>query len=182
MKKSNILVIIGLIAIIIAIFLHVYNVYEELNASKKSIEILNKMKINLDEENINEYSLTLNIDGNEYIGIISIPSLNIELPVMNNYEHLNIAPGRYYGSVKTNDLIICAHSYKKHFKYIGNLNQGDIVKFIDINNIEHTYEVLEIEILSPNDILEMIENDFDLTLYTCTSDGLNRITVRCNKK
>ena len=23
--------------------------------------------------------------------------------------------------------------------------------------------------------------DFDLTLYTCTSDGNNRITVRCNR-
>ena len=27
---------------------------------------------------------------------------------------------------------------------------------------------------------EMINNDFDLTLYTCTTDGMNRITIRCN--
>ena len=30
-------------------------------------------------------------------------------------------------------------------------------------------------------VKEMIENDFDLTLYTCTVDGLNRVTVRLNR-
>ena len=43
------------------------------------------------------------------------------------------------------------------------------------------YEVLEIEILNSDDITYMIDNDFDLTLYTCTSDGKSRITVRCNR-
>ena len=49
------------------------------------------------------------------------------------------------------------------------------------NGIDYIYEVLEIEILKPTDVSKMIDNDFDLTLYTCTSDGLNRITVRCNQ-
>lgn len=28
----------------------------------------------------------------------------------------------------------------------------------------------------------MLDSEFDLTLYTCTDDGINRVTVRCNKK
>ena len=38
-----------------------------------------------------------------------------------------------------------------------------------------------IEILGPTDIKEMIENEFDLTLFTCTSDSQNRVTVRLNR-
>ena len=43
------------------------------------------------------------------------------------------------------------------------------------------YEVLEIEILKPTDVDKMVNNEFDLTLYTCTSDNMNRVTVRCNR-
>ena len=63
----------------------------------------------------------------------------------------------------------------------GKLNQKDIVIFRDINGINYIYEVLEIEILNPKEVSKMIDNEFDLTLYTCTNDGLNRITIRCNK-
>ena len=38
-----------------------------------------------------------------------------------------------------------------------------------------------IEILSPKDVKKMIDSPFDLTLYTCTSDNLNRVTVRLNR-
>ena len=37
------------------------------------------------------------------------------------------------------------------------------------------------EDLSVRDLERMIDSSFDLTLYTCTSDSRNRITVRCNK-
>ena len=126
---------------------------------------------------------TTNINGYDYIGTITIPTINLELPVMSEYDYnrLEIAPCRYYGSIYTNDLIICAHSYKTHFKYIDKLKQKDLILFTDINNNTHVYEVLEIEILKPTEVSEMINSDFDLTLYTCTYDGQNRITVRCNK-
>ena len=49
------------------------------------------------------------------------------------------------------------------------------------NGNNYIYEVVTIEVLKPNQVSEMINNDYDLTLYTCTNDGQNRITVRCNK-
>ena len=98
-----------------------------------------------------------------------------------DYERLNIAPCVYYGSLSTNDLIICGHSYKSHFKYLYNLNKNDRIVLTDAKGENHIYKVEVIEVLSPTDIEEMINNEFDLTLYTCTEDGLNRITVRCNR-
>ena len=62
-----------------------------------------------------------------------------------------------------------------------NLKQKDNIIFTDVDGYTYIYEVLEIEILNPKEVSKMINNDFDLTLYTCTSDGLNRITIRCNR-
>ena len=38
-----------------------------------------------------------------------------------------------------------------------------------------------VEILKPTEIKEMIESNFDLTLYTCTKDSKSRVTIRCNR-
>ena len=194
-KLGKIFIFIGSLLIIGSIILLAYNNYQEINASKKSKIALDIIKNNIDTTNEtdtittgelifneNKEMETTNVLGYDYLGTITIPTLNLELPVMSeyNYELLNIAPCRYYGSIYTNDLIICAHSYKTHFKYLNKLNQKDIVIFRDINGINYIYEVLEIEILKPNQVSEMINNDFDLTLYTCTNDGQNRITIRCN--
>lgn len=190
-KIGKKLIIIGISLIIISSILSIHNIYEENKAGKNSANVLNNMKDTIVEnvQNINneiekENTMqTININGYDYIGTITIPSLNLELPIMSEYDYdrLKISPCRYYGSIYTNDLIICAHSYKTHFKYISNLNQGDKIIITDTLGINYIYEVLEIEILNPTDISKMIDNEFDLTLYTCTNDGLKRITVRCNR-
>ena len=194
-NKSNIgkcLIIVGVLLILVSTLIVIYNSYLEFNAGVKSMDVVNVIRDNItndiDMVKLNNNSNNKDMDiisvaGNEYIGTIIIPKINLELPVMSDYDNqkLNIAPCRYYGSIHTNDLIICAHSYKTHFKYLSNLNQGDEIIFTDINGISYIYEVLEMEILNPNDVNEMIDNDFDLTLYTCTNDGLNRVTIRCNR-
>lgn len=194
-KLGKIFIFIGSILIIASIVLLTYNNYQEINAGKKSEIALDIIKSNIDKKNENNTITnqeiifnenkemeTTNINGNDYLGTITIPSLKLELPVLSEYDYelLNIAPCRYYGSIYTNDLIICAHSYKTHFKYLDKLKQKDIIIVTDIKGNNYIYEVLEIEILKPNQVSEMINNDFDLTLYTCTNDGQNRITIRCN--
>lgn len=188
---GKILIIFGLLSIMLSVLLIIHNSYLEINAGIKSKDAINIIKNNINESSniistINQESKdmsTISINGYDYIGTILIPTLNLELPVMSDYdnEKLNIAPCRYYGSIYTDDLIICAHSYKTHFKYLSNLVQGDTIIFTDVYGDNYIYEVLEIEVLNPNEISKMINNPFDLTLYTCTSDGLNRITIRCNK-
>ena len=192
-KLGKKFIVFGILLIFISLILLVYNTYKEYNANKKSQEVLNIMKNNLSDKdevtNIDNLSssseemLTINVGGFDYIGMIKIPVLNLELPVMSEYDYtrLDIAPCRYYGSLYTNDLIICAHSYKTHFLNIINLSKEDIIIFQDVNGKDYLYEVLEIEILNPKEVSKMIDNDFDLTLYTCTEDGMNRVTVRCNK-
>lgn len=182
-KLSKIFIIVGISLILISLTLFFTNIYNDYNASKiskKNYEIIKNTTIN-NEVELNEN--TIKIDDDEYIGIIDIPSLNLKLPVAStwNYEKMKKSPCRYYGSLENNDLVISAHSYKSQFGLIKNLNQGDKLIFTDVFSQVYVYEVKVVEILSPTDVEEMINSEFDLTLYTCTKDSKNRVTVRLNK-
>lgn len=123
------------------------------------------------------------IDGYEYIGYISVPALSLELPVMSDlsYEQLKLSPCRYCGSVRTDDLVIAAHNYARHFGNIKNLAVGDEVYFTDMDGVVFEYEVAELEILAPTDVEEMTDGGYGLTLFTCTYGGQSRVTVRCER-
>ena len=124
---------------------------------------------------------TMKVDGNECIGILSIPVLDLELPVLTNwsYAKLKKAPCHYYGSCYEKDFVIAAHNYEAHFGRLSELNPGDIVVFTDVNGMVYYYEVVLLETLQKDATKEMIASGFDLSLYTCTSGGGSRVTVRC---
>lgn len=195
-KIGKIFILIGILLIVTSGGLLVRNNYEEYEAGEKSNVVLQSMKNNIESQirevtevvfskdtSLEKEMSVVNIDGYDYMGVINIPSLGIELPIMNDYDEtrLRIAPVRYYGSIFTNDLVICAHSYKTHFGNLSKLKQEDVVILTDVNGETYFYEVLEIEVLEATDVEEMLDSEFDLTLYTCTSDGRKRVTVRCNK-
>lgn len=121
------------------------------------------------------------INGNAYIGVLELPTLGLELPVMSewSYSKLKVAPCRYKGSVYSHNLIILAHNYSTHFGTLKNLGIGDPVTFTDADGNVFRYEVLELETLMPSAIEEMESGDWDLTLFTCTVGGQSRVTVRC---
>ncbi len=123
------------------------------------------------------------IDGSQYIGIISIPRLNIELPVMSDwsYPKLRRAPCRYQGAAAAGDLIIAAHNFRTHFGNIQSLNTDDQIVFINANGEMFIYEVIETDMIGGRDIPSMLagaEDSWDLTLFTCTLSGQTRVTVR----
>ena len=123
------------------------------------------------------------IDDREYIGVLSIPALGLELPVISawDYPGLRVAPCRYTGSAYTDDLVIAAHNYASHFGRLRELSQGDSIRFTDTDGNVFDYVVSELEILEPYAVSQMTEGDWDLTLFTCTPGGQYRVTLRCNR-
>ena len=125
------------------------------------------------------------IDGYDYIGYLSIPSIGLALPVMQqwSYPGLKIAPGRYSGSLYTDDLVIAGHNYARHFSPLTQLTLGTEVLFVDMNDNTWHYAVSDTEVLQPTQIEEMAvktpENNWDLTLFTCTTTGQARYALRC---
>jgi sortase A len=123
------------------------------------------------------------IDGYGYIGYLSIPALDLELPVLStwDYTRLKIAPCRYSGSTKSDDLVIAAHNYARHFGKLSQLRTGDQVIFTDMDGVVTAYQVVAVEVLQPTAIEEVTSGAFDLTLITCTYGGKSRVTVRCDR-
>ena len=123
------------------------------------------------------------VNGRDYIGVLSIPSLGLELPVISQWDYpsLKIAPCRYSGSLYQNNLIICAHNYASHFGKLKELRSGDTVLFTDMDEHVVTFQVVERETLNPMDAEGMEAGDWDLTLFTCTIDGQTRVTIRLER-
>lgn len=126
---------------------------------------------------------TVELEGYSYIGYVSIPSLQLTLPVMADwsYPKLKLAPCRYCGSIYTRDLVLMAHNYGKHFGGLSRLNIGETVVFTDVHGVATEYTVVLIDILNPTDVEKMASGAYDLTLFTCTYGGKTRVTVRCRQ-
>ena len=132
------------------------------------------------------------IDGYEYIGILEIPSEDLSLPVMNewDYTRLKISPCRFTGSYYSDDLVICAHNYDKHLGRLLNIDLGVDVYFTNVEGLTIHYIVTNRETVEPTDVERMIENtgnsetsllDWDMTLFTCNLGGQTRCAVRCSR-
>ena len=124
---------------------------------------------------------TRSADGQTYIGVVEVPSLELSLPVISewSYPRLKKAPCRFVGSVYSRDMVICGHNYERHFGRLKDLSIGDEVRFTDAEGNVFYYTVCAMEQLEKKAVEEMITGDWDLTLFTCTKGGLTRVTVRC---
>lgn len=202
-RKINTFTMIGLLLLSAALCLTLYNLSDDMRAEGAAEAVMEELREAIsysteqglsngipavESKDFPDYILNpemempaQTIDGTDYIGILEIPVLNVVLPVLSDwsYPKLRMAPCRYTGSAYLNNMVIAAHNYESHFGRIKNLSQGDEVQFTDIDGNLFKYEVVEVEILSPDSTAEMTSGDWNLTLFTCTIGGQSRVTVRC---
>ena len=200
-RKGSGFILAGLLLIAAALLLTGYNLWEENRAADAAVEVTQQLVEMIPqvtepeipaEEIVPETPLYVTypemempaakIDSDLYIGILEIPALDLELPIMSSwsYPKLKVAPCRYTGSAYTKDLVIAAHNYKSHFGRLGNLALGDRITFTDVDGNVFTYEVAAQETLMPTAIREMTSGEWALTLFTCTVGGSYRVAVRCD--
>ncbi len=122
------------------------------------------------------------IDGFWYVGYLDLPALEAKVPVLTDYEDdkLKLSACCYFGSVETEDLVIAGHNYMTGFCRLGDLKSGDEVSFTNMDGETYYYEVAETELLNPQQVEEMVESDYELTLFSCNYSGSQRYTVRCH--
>ncbi len=196
-KRGLVCILAGLVLILAACGLTVYNMVDEKQAGENVAKALEHLRtqtiepgeLELPENILPVYELapeidmpTVEIDGHAYVGYIDIPTLGLNLPVMSEwtYPKMKIAPCKYWGSVYLDNMVICAHNYVNHFGKLGNIAVGAPVTFTDVEGNVFEYTVSEMIQLWPNQTLEMVKGlDWDLTLFTCDRSGRQRITVRC---
>ena len=201
-KIGKICMVLGALLILASLGLLAYNKWDATRADKaaqtalgelentltKTIEEKNKADdVVLQPELDPDQPMTeVELDGWNYIGYLSIPSIGLNLPVMSewSYAGLKIAPGRYSGSTYADNMVVCAHNYAKHFSPIKWLTEGAEVYFTDMDGMRWSYEVSAVETIQPTQIEKMTEKtedseNWDLTLFTCTTGGSARCAVRC---
>lgn len=213
-KAGMICMILGAVLIGAALSLFLYNEWDSARAEERAEQVLEQMQKQREDDAAEEETENedlggeeterteqenaladtddfgekmISIDGNDYIGWISIPSISLELPVMAQWseEGLKTAPGRYAGSLAEDNLVIAGHNYRRHFSPIKWLEPGTEVCFTDAEERVRYYEIEETEELLPDQVDAMItktETDtWDLTLFTCTTSGQARCAVRCKR-
>lgn len=144
---------------------------------------------NFDE--IPGYDSILNVSGTGVMGYVSIPSINVELPIYHGTAEgvLQIAAGHIQGSSlpvggASTHAVISGHRGLPSAKLFTDLDQiveGDIFT-INILNEVYTYEVERILIILPTetDKLAIFPGEDIVTLMTCTPYGVNshRLLIR----
>ena len=202
-KKGGFLITVGILLLIAAGGLVLYNVWDAKRAEETSNQIASELIEEIGDAvkdgltalpygSADTPMPTAMIDGYEYIGILEMPSLNLTLPVMKewDYDRLKISPCRFTGSYYTDDLVICAHNYAKHFSPIKWIEIGADVYFTNVEGLTIHYIVTNRETVEPTDVETMIENtknsetstmEWDMTLFTCNTGGQTRCAVRCSR-
>ncbi|MGI6249072.1 MAG: sortase [Acutalibacteraceae bacterium] len=183
-KRGIVAMILGLIMILGALGLSLYNAREESEAYAASEEILPELEKSIIELKADYSKKTVVMeDGNEYIGILDIPSQGIRLPVLSSWSYplLKIAPCRYSGYFDDEAFVIAGHNYARHFANLGKLVEGDKIYFTDVTGVKFAHTVKGVEILGRTQVEEMKNEDWDLTVFTCDYRGRMRVTVRCTR-
>lgn len=119
------------------------------------------------------------------LGILEIPALSLELPVLDgcSEELLERSVCRYAGTDPAlPGFVIAGHSYEEHFGRLSHLSEGDTVLFYRRDGTELLYSVTELSYIPGNAPEELLEEDWDLTLFTCSFDGSDRLLIRCAKQ
>ena len=200
--RGNVLMAIGMVLVMAAVGLTVYNIWDESRAENELTQTLSELDLLTESQStageilnipmvseIPDYVFnpeiempSLTLDRGVYIGVLEVPSLGLRLPVMKDwsYPNLKVSPCRYSGSVYLNNMVVAGHNYRSHFGGLSRVSVGDEVRFIDMDGNLFSYTVEETETVMPTDIEYMITGDWDLTLFTCTYGGRTRFTLRCS--
>ena len=190
-KAGKYVMFLGVLCIVAALCMAVYNAWDDHRATVESAEIVDEIRTAIvqrtdqepDTEENNTANETITGDGDTFLGCLLVPSMGLEIPIRSQFsmEGMESAAVCYAGSMEENNLVIGGHNYSRIFRPIKQLPEGALVQILDAGGKVTDYEVVSLEILNPDqvDALTADSDDWDLSLFTCTTGGGSRYVVRC---
>ena len=164
MKKitvyKTILVMLVITALVLATF--IIKKYIEGNKIESNIQsVLQEIKKEK-QSNPNQIDVIKEIDeeieGYKVVGIINIPKINIEYPILEktNKESLKLSITKFWGEKinQKGNVVLAGHNNlnNKMFGKIDKLENGDIIELTDSQMVAVEYQVFDKYIIDPNDI------------------------------
>ena len=121
----------------------------------------------------------LEVDGTDYIGILTIPAYKTEIPVASvwNEEKNRGIITRYYGSLTAYDLVLGADNVNGLFGFSKEITGGDSVFFTDTEGIIYTFTVEDV--IHTKSITKDIITFEGLTIFVRSRSGSDFIVVYC---
>ena len=192
--KNKVYKIIFCILIILIIFVIALIVIKEMKSNEneeKNQEVVENFS-NID--NTQKQELTLN--GYKVIGLIKIPAINLEYPILDmeisNPEEakapMKLAIIKYWGGEVNGygNLSLAGHNNYNGtmFGKTKNLKVGDIVELTDLNNQTIQYQIYDIFKTDPNDVTILETKDKtirEVTLITCTNGNRERLILKAKE-
>ena len=196
MKKITVYRIILVILVITALVLVVFVIKKNVDSNKlenntQSVlqEIKKEKKSNPNDIDVIQ-EIDQEIEGYKVVGIINIPKINIEYPILEktNKESLKLSITKFYGEKinQIGNVVLAGHNNlnNKMFGKIDKLENGDIIELTDSQMVTIKYEVFDKYIIDPNDIsciYPVDENSREVTLITCINRDKNRLIVKARE-
>ena len=183
-KKSNKLFIISVINLVIGITLFTYNsvydYYLNMLDKNKVDNYINDSKIKVNVVSIDNENTINNEEVNNYLGVISIPKINLEQgfygidnPMNNVDKNIELISNSNMPDVENGTLILAAHSGNDRVSYFNKLYKLNIDDEIEIiyNKLKYLYKLIDIyEVEKTGSItLHNINNITSLVLVTCSN-------------
>ncbi len=194
--RGRVLMAAGLACLVASAALMAYNAWQDNAAGQASMAAAAQVQAVISEQPASgdpaaaagssalDADEVVEIDGYSYLGVLRIPALGLELPVMaewsGDYEALKVSPVRQFGSVASGSLVIAGHNYTSHFGGLSHLAAGDEVTFTAVSGKVLRYEVESVETVAPESV-DYVRSLEGLTLYTCTYGGQSRVVVHCRQ-
>ena len=194
MKKKIYNIILIILALILLVVISII-AFKRINNQIKEKELINTVadiKVKLEEikESENDEKTITKYKGYDIVGIIEIPKINIEYPIINQTsdETMALSITKFWGN-NVNDIgnfTMAGHNYfdGTMFSNTNKLNIEDTIKMTDLDGKTIEYKVFDKYIIDPNDVKcvqSVKENTREITLITCINGRNNRLVVNARE-
>ena len=195
MKKRiyNIILIILVIAFLIVISLIINKRINNQIKENELINVVKNVKSQIEENKKitdDNSKIVTKYKGYDVVGIIKIPKINIEYPIIDktNDETMALSITKFWGN-NVNDIgnyTMAGHNYfdSTMFSNTNKLTVGDTIEMTDLNGNVIEYKVFDKYIIDPNDVecvQSVKENTREITLITCINGRKNRLIVKARE-
>lgn len=198
MKKRMLdicLLIMGLVIVIVVVLIAIKYGNNMVNEKKMTniVEYIKNADLQLPDANSIEEDNTvteIEIDGYKVLGIIRIPKIDLEYPILNETTNVSMKKSitKFWGPElnEIGNLTLAGHNNRDGtmFGKVKKLEIGDIIEIQDLYKNTVQYQIFDMYVIEPNDVscVKSVDpNAKEVTLITCTNGNKNRLITKARE-
>jgi len=167
------------------------NLVEQIKATNLAETTKSEEQVEMPNESSDIETITeIEIDGYTVLGIIRIPTIGLEYPILNETTNKSMKKSitKFWGPGlnEIGNLSLAGHNNKDGtmFGKVKKLKIGDIIEIEDLYKNTVKYEIFDMYVIDPNDVscVESVNPDTrEITLITCTNGNKNRLITKATE-